>query len=98
MFAEQRAVAAGYGARALQPAPRWVRTGQRAWRRREGAGIGMVELNQSLVPTPSVALQNVLHTNRSASCCISSSRLDCETDDILPVEMSFIGILLMRNP
>jgi hypothetical protein len=72
--------------------------GQRAWRRREGAGIGKVELNQSLVPTPSVELQKFLHTNRSASRCISSSRLDCETDVIPRVEMSFMGILLVRTP
>ena len=71
--------------------------GQRAWRRREGAGIGMAELNQSLVPTPSVELQKVPHTDRSASCCISSSRLDCEMDVIPLVEMSFIGMPLMRS-
>jgi hypothetical protein len=92
-------VAAGYGARALQPAPRWARTGQRAWRRREGAGIGLVELNQSLVPTPSVELQKVLRTERSASCCISSSRLDYEMDGIPPFEtFSFMGMPLMRSP
>ena len=56
----------------------------------------MVELNQSLVPTPSVELQKVLLTHRSASCCISSSRLDCEMDVIPPVEISLMGISLMR--
>ena len=97
MFAEQRAVAAGYGALTLQPAPRWARMGQRAWRRREGAGIGKVELNQSLVPTSS-ELHKVHQTDRSASCCISSSRLDCEMDVIPPVEMFFMGMPLMRSP
>ena len=56
----------------------------------------MVELNKSLVPTPSVELQKVLLTHRSASCCISSSRLDCEMDVIPPVEISLMGISLMR--
>ena len=54
----------------------------------------MVELNQSLVPTPSV--QKVLHIDRPASYCISSSRLDCEMDVIPPVEISHMGISLMH--
>jgi hypothetical protein len=57
----------------------------------------MVELNQSLAPTSSVELQKFLHTDRSASCCISSSRSDCEMDVILPIETFSMGMPLMRT-